>query len=687
MAETALTRVSKAKAQALAETNGKRGEVLLSLVEDQEWLNPTLLVVLSTQLVQSTLLGVLAGRLFGGWGVVAATRPQRHAVLRGRRGGPEDVGDPAHRPGRPGRRPAGQGAGRAGVRCGCCPAGLIGLTNVLLPGKGLKRGPYVSEEELLAVADLAVEDAVIEAEERRLIESVIEFGDTIVREVMVPRTDMVTVTADFRVADAMEVVILNGYSRIPACGEGIDDVVGIVYAKDLMRAERDDHEDRPVSELARPAHFVPETKGVAELLREMQQQQFHMAIVVDEYGGTAGLVTLEDLIEELLGEIVDEFDVEDAMIEPLPGGDYRVNARMAARRGQRPAARPAPRGRLGHDRRPAPRRARPRAGRGRVGRGRRAGSSPPSGWSAAASAACASTASTPSTRRRPTANEALMRSGFVTFVGRPNVGKSTLLNRILGTKVTIISDKPQTTRTRILGVLTRPDAQVVFVDTPGHPQAAHRARQAAQRHRRRAPSATSTSCASCSTPPSRSGRGDQWVAGPRAEGRGVRREQGRQGVEAAGAATSSRAASGLELSEYFPVSARTGDGVDALVEHLVGRLPEGPQYFPDDMVTDVPEAFWVAELVREQLLRRTHDELPHSIAARVTEWEWPRIRCEILVERDSQKGIVIGKKGQVLKEVGTAVREQLPEGTYLELFVKVDKDWQRHPKAMERFGY
>ena len=144
-----------------------------------------------------------------------------------------------------------------------------------------------------------------------------------------PRTDMVTVTADFRVADAMEVAILNGYSRIPACGEGIDDVVGIVHAKDLMRAERDGDEDRAVSELARPAEFVPETKRVAELLRDMQQRRFHMAIVIDEYGGTAGLVTLEDIIEELLGEIVDEFDVEEALIEPLPDGDYRVSARMA----------------------------------------------------------------------------------------------------------------------------------------------------------------------------------------------------------------------------------------------------------------------------------------------------------------------------------------------------------------------
>ena len=328
VAETALTRVSLTRAQALAETSGRRGEVLLSLLEHQEWLNPTLFVVLSTQLVQSTLLGVLASRLFGGWGVVAATvvnvtlffvvaevAPKTWAIQHTDRA--------ALAVARPVKALAGWGPLRLLSRS------LIGLTNVLLPGKGLKRGPFTSEEELLAVADLAVEGAVIEAEERRLIESVIELGDTVVREVMVPRTDMITFTADFRVADALEVVILNGYSRIPACGEGIDDVIGIVHAKDLMRAERDDHEDQPVGELARPAFFVPETKGVADLLREMQQRRVHMAVVIDEYGGTAGLVTLEDIIEELLGEIVDEFDVEDAMIEPLPGGDYRVNARMA----------------------------------------------------------------------------------------------------------------------------------------------------------------------------------------------------------------------------------------------------------------------------------------------------------------------------------------------------------------------
>src|SRR5205807_5401936 len=127
------------------------------------------------------------------------------------------------------------------------------------------------------------------------------------------------------------------------------------------------------------------------------------------------------------------------------------------------------------------------------------------------------------------------------------------------------------------------------------------------------------------------------------------------------------------FADYFPVSSVTGEGLAPLVDAISDRLPDGPQLYPDDMVTDVPEAFWVAELVREQLLAVTREEVPHSIAARVTEWEWPRIRVEILVERDSQKGIVIGKGGSILKQVGIAVREQLPPHTYLELFVKVDK--------------
>ncbi len=278
-----------------------------------------------------------------------------------------------------------------------------------------------------------------------------------------------------------------------------------------------------------------------------------------------------------------------------------------------------------------------------------------------------------------------MRSGFATLVGRPNVGKSTLLNGILGTKVSIVSDKPQTTRTQVRGVLTRPDAQVVFVDTPG----IHKPRTLlGERLNDRAEDALSdvevVVLLIDATAPL--GKGDRFVSGrvPADSFVVVNKvdiaspEQVLRQLSAAG---------GLEKAEYFPISARTGAGVDVLVEAIIGRMPEGPQLYPDDMVTDVPEAFWVAELVREQLLITAEQELPHSIATRVTEWEWPRIRCEILVERDSQKGIVIGKGGLVLKTVGQAVRAQLPAGAYLELFVKVDKDWQKRPKALERLGF
>jgi GTP-binding protein Era len=143
----------------------------------------------------------------------------------------------------------------------------------------------------------------------------------------------------------------------------------------------------------------------------------------------------------------------------------------------------------------------------------------------------------------------------------------------------------------------------------------------------------------------------------------------------------------LGAEAYFPVSARTGEGLAPLLAHLVARLPEGPQYFPDDVVRELPDEHWVAELVREQLLAVTRDELPYSIATRVTEWEWPRIRCEIIVERDSQKGMVIGRGGTVLKEVGRRVREQLPPGAFIELCVKIDTDWQRRPDRVERLGY
>jgi GTPase len=277
----------------------------------------------------------------------------------------------------------------------------------------------------------------------------------------------------------------------------------------------------------------------------------------------------------------------------------------------------------------------------------------------------------------------IVRSGFVTLAGRPNVGKSTLLNAILGRKVSIVSDKPQTTRTEVRGVLTRSGLQIVFVDTPGIHKPVTALGEKLNETARGALAGIDVACLLVdATAPF--GRGDRYVAERLPNDRTVvvvtKTDIARpQQVLEQLAATSE-----LEAGAYFPVSARTGAGVTDLVEHLASRMPEGPQYYPDDMVTDVPEAFWVAELVREQLLAAFRDELPYSIATRVTEWEWPRIRCEILVERESQKGMVIGKKGSVLKAVGEAARAQLPPGTYLELHVKVDKNWQRRPDRIER---
>ena len=285
-----------------------------------------------------------------------------------------------------------------------------------------------------------------------------------------------------------------------------------------------------------------------------------------------------------------------------------------------------------------------------------------------------------------------MRSGFVTLVGRPNVGKSTLLNQILGTKASITSNKAQTTRHAVRGVLHLPgadtasgeDTQIVFVDTPG----IHKPRTPLGVHL----NATATAeipdvdvvCQLIdATAPL--GRGDRFVAERLPEDAIIIVNKcdiaGRDKI-----LSQLAEASTLQRSAYFPVSAKTGKGVDALIDELVSRMPEGPPYYPPGQVTDVPDATWVAELVREQLLAVLREEVPHSVATRVTEWDWPRVRCEIIVERDSQKGIVIGHGGSVLAEVGKRARAQLDPKVYLELFVKVDKDWQRHPERFDRLG-
>lgn len=277
------------------------------------------------------------------------------------------------------------------------------------------------------------------------------------------------------------------------------------------------------------------------------------------------------------------------------------------------------------------------------------------------------------------------RSGFVALVGRPNVGKSSLMNRILGEKVSITSSRPQTTRHQIRGVLNRPDAQIVFVDTPG----IHKPRTAmGERLNLTASEVLGGVDVVCLLVDAAKGigPGDRFLAelvGPGAVL--VLNKCDRAGAERVGEQLA--VASGIDFAEYFPISARTGRGVAELVEYLLGRLPEGPRWYPEGTVSDQSAEFKVAELVREQLLAVAREELPHSIATRVTEWDWPRIRVEITVERESQKPMVIGAKGAVLKEVGTRVRRQLPEGAFIELHVSVDKDWQRNPRSLDRLGY
>ena len=279
-----------------------------------------------------------------------------------------------------------------------------------------------------------------------------------------------------------------------------------------------------------------------------------------------------------------------------------------------------------------------------------------------------------------------MRSGFVSLVGRPNVGKSTLVNALCGAKVSIVSDKPQTTRTRVRGVVTKDDYQIIFVDTPG----LHKAVSAlGERVNATALESTKDVDVVClvidATQPF--GSGDQWVASHIDMAKAIVILNKIDRASPQQILKQLTKLSELGASEYFPVSAQTGAGVAELAEHLGKLLPEGEQLYPTEMTTETSPDEWVAELVREQLLALTFDELPYSIATRVTEWEDDKVRCEIVVERDSQKGMVIGKGGSLLKEVGTAVRKQLPKGTYLELAVVVDKNWQQRADRVERLGY
>ena len=208
---------------------------------------------------------------------------------------------------------------------------FIALGNAITPGKGFREGPFSTQAELRELVDLAGADSVIEDDERQMIHSVFELGDTIAREVMVPRTEMVWIESNKTLRQAMSLGLRSGFSRIPVVGESIDDIVGVVYVKDIAKRTFEHSESQTterVSDLMRPAYLVPDSRSVDELLRDMQAAHTHMAVLVDEYGGTAGLVTIEDVLEEIVGEISDEFDVAAPDIENLGDGEYRVSSRL-----------------------------------------------------------------------------------------------------------------------------------------------------------------------------------------------------------------------------------------------------------------------------------------------------------------------------------------------------------------------
>jgi putative hemolysin len=330
MAETALSRISRVKAQALAESSGtRRARSLARLASQPErFINSLLVTVVICQTGQAFLTSILADRLFGTAGLIVAFAlnvivffvlaeavPKTFAILHPERAAL--LSTPA------------TSALVSFPPLQLISKGLIVLANVVLPGKGLKQGPFVSEQELLGIVEAAAEDDVIEREERELIESIIEFGDTVAREAMTPRPDVVMVEHDATISGALDLAIEHGFSRLPVLGEGEDDVVGIAHSKDLMKAERAGRGGEPAANGVRPARFIPENKPLNRLMREMQAEKFHLAIVVDEYGDIAGIVTLEDCLEELVGDIVDEFDQEDLEVVRLTDGSYLVAGGMS----------------------------------------------------------------------------------------------------------------------------------------------------------------------------------------------------------------------------------------------------------------------------------------------------------------------------------------------------------------------
>ena len=328
--DSALTRVSRVAVEEFVREGRPHAEQLSTIVADApRYLNLLLLLRKASELGATCLVALVAVRAVGpDLGAVALATLAMTLVsyivigVAFRTLGRQHANEVA-------LRTAAVTAGLARV-FGPVPRLLIVLGNAITPGRGYRDGPFATEAELRDLVDLAEERGLVEPRERDMIASVFELGDTLAREVMVPRTDMVSIDDDRVCRQAMTLFLRSGFSRIPVLGRDVDDVVGLLYLKDVIRRTNADPKagSVPVTEVMRPMPFVPESKPVDDLLREMQLDQTHFAVVVDEYGGTAGLVTIEDILEEIVGEITDEYDREAPEVEDLGDGRVRVAATM-----------------------------------------------------------------------------------------------------------------------------------------------------------------------------------------------------------------------------------------------------------------------------------------------------------------------------------------------------------------------
>jgi CBS domain containing-hemolysin-like protein len=329
IAETSLVSITKARARSLVEDGRRSARSLERLVDNpQNFLGPILFLVMVCQLVAASLVSLVAKSLFGSAGVAAGIVFEIFVIFLVAESIPKNW--------------AVQRVDRAALLSAPVVSALItflpiraisslmqGITDLVVPGDDTGTNSDVTESELLAMAGVAAEAEVIEEEERDLLTSIIEFGDTIVREVMVPRPDVVAVESSMSCRAVLELAISSGLSRIPVFETSVDDITGVVLSRDLVKASWSRLDDQPVSTRAREPRYVPETKRVAPLLREMQQEQFHLAVVVDEYGVTAGIVTLEDLIEELVGEIADESDRDAPRLERVSEDELLIPGQMS----------------------------------------------------------------------------------------------------------------------------------------------------------------------------------------------------------------------------------------------------------------------------------------------------------------------------------------------------------------------